>query len=218
MGLANFIDHTLLRADATPAEIERLCEEAVEYGFHSVCVNPLYVKLAADALAAETVSVCSVIGFPLGATGTAAKVDETCRAVADGAREIDMVISLGLAKAGEWDSVKEDIVAVIEAAGGDTLVKVIIECCLLTDKEKTAACTAAMRAGADFVKTSTGFSTGGATVADVKLMRWVVGENLGVKAAGGIKTYADAALLIEAGASRLGTSNGIAIMAGFAAL
>jgi deoxyribose-phosphate aldolase len=214
MTLASYIDHTLLRADARPEDIERLCEEAIEYGFHSVCVNPLYVQLAAEWLASSKVSVCSVIGFPLGATSTQAKLVETRQAVEDGAYEIDMVIAIGKAKAGDWEYVKNDIVSVAEAAGGETALKVIIECCLLTDKEKTAACTAAMRAGADFVKTSTGFSTGGATIEDIKLMRWVVGENLGVKASGGIKTYDDALSLVAAGASRLGTSNGIAILQG----
>jgi deoxyribose-phosphate aldolase len=212
MNLVSYIDHTLLRADATPADIERLCGEAIECGFHSVCVNPVYVQLAASKLVQTEVKTCSVIGFPLGASSTQAKVAEAAQAIRDGAQELDMVIAIGLAKAGEWSAVERDIAAVVEAARDKALVKVIIECCLLSDEEKVAACEAAVHAGADFVKTSTGFSTGGATTGDVKLMRQTVGENLGVKASGGIKTREDALRIIEAGASRLGTSNGIAII------
>jgi deoxyribose-phosphate aldolase len=214
LNLASYIDHTLLRADAAPADIERLCAEAIEYGFHSVCVNPLYVQLAASKLVQTKAKTCSVIGFPLGASSTQAKVAEAVQAIRNGAQELDMVIAIGLAKAGEWGLVESDIAAVVEAARDKALVKIIIECCLLSDEEKVAACEASMRAGADFVKTSTGFSTGGATTGDVKLMRQTVGENLGVKASGGIKTREDALRMIEAGASRLGTSNGIAIVQG----
>jgi deoxyribose-phosphate aldolase len=214
MNLASYIDHTMLRADATPADIERLCGEAIEYGFHSVCVNPVYVQLAANKLAQSKIKTCSVIGFPLGATSTQAKVAEAAQAIRDGAQELDMVISIGLAKTGDWSAVVNDIAAVVEAARDKALVKVIIECCLLSDAEKVAACEAAVRASADFVKTSTGFSTGGATTGDVKLMRQTVGANLGVKASGGIKTRDDALRIIEAGATRLGTSNGIAIIQG----
>jgi deoxyribose-phosphate aldolase len=279
--LASSIDHTLLKAEATPAQVRRLCEEALEYGFASVCVNPRFVRLAAGVLggasagapgrasagvlsgsragalgsatASGSVAVCSVIGFPLGATSTEAKVAEARVALLDGARELDMVMAIGAAKAGEWDVVTADIAAVVEAArafetsetsrasGADaasaigssastnangiatgssntakpgTLVKVIIECCLLTDAEKRAACEAAVRGGAAFVKTSTGFSTGGATVEDVRLMRQTVGTTVGVKASGGIKTAEDALRMIEAGATRIGTSNGVAIVGG----
>jgi deoxyribose-phosphate aldolase len=214
---ASYIDHTLLKAEATSAQVIRLCEEALEYGFASVCVNSRFVRLAADALTGSVV-VCSVIGFPLGAASTRAKVAEANRAVLDGARELDVVMAIGAAKAGKWDEVVDDLAAVVDAARAadetGVIVKVIIECCLLTDAEKAAACEAAVRAGADFVKTSTGFLGGGATVEDVRLMRKVVGPNAGVKASGGIKTAADALRMIEAGATRIGTSNGIAIVHG----
>jgi deoxyribose-phosphate aldolase len=226
--LASYIDHTLLKADATPAQVTRLCEEALEYGFASVCVNSRFVRLAADVLAGST-AVCSVIGFPLGAASTQAKVAEANRAVLDGARELDVVMAIGSAKAGKWDEVVDDLAAVVDAAKATgaahtvcaetadeagVIVKVIIECCLLSDAEKAAACEAAVRADADFVKTSTGFLGGGATVEDVRLMRKVVGPNVGVKASGGIKTAADALRMIEAGATRIGTSNGVAIVRG----
>ena len=208
--LASYIDHTLLKADATEAQITRLCEEAREHRFASVCVNPRWVALCAQLLAGSGVRVCTVIGFPLGASSSAIKAAETRQAVADGADELDMVISVGDLKAGNYEFVRTDIRGVVKAAEGRT-VKVIIEACLLTDEEKSLACKLAMAAGADFVKTSTGFSTGGATVADVKLMRAAVGPNFGVKAAGGIRTRQDALAMIEAGANRIGASAGIAI-------
>ena len=210
--LASYIDHTLLKADATEAQITRLCAEAREHRFASVCVNPRWVALCAQLLAGSGVRVCTVIGFPLGASSSAIKAAETRQAVADGADELDMVISVGDLKAGNYEFVRTDIRGVVKAAEGRT-VKVIIEACLLTDEEKSLACKLAMAAGADFVKTSTGFSTGGATVADVKLMRAAVGPNFGVKAAGGIRTRQDALAMIEAGANRLGASAGIAICA-----
>ena len=208
--LASYIDHTLLKADATEAQITRLCEEAREHRFASVCVNPRWVALCAQLLAGSGVRVCTVIGFPLGASSSAIKAAETRQAVADGADELDMVISVGDLKAGNYEFVRTDIRGVVKAAEGRT-VKVSIEACLLTDEEKSLACKLAMAAGADFVKTSTGFSTGGATVADVKLMRAAVGPNFGVKAAGGIRTRQDALAMIEAGANRIGASAGIAI-------
>ena len=208
--LASYIDHTLLKADATEAQITRLCAEAREHRFASVCVNPRWVALCAQLLAGSGVRVCTVIGFPLGASSSAIKAAETRQAVADGADELDMVISVGDLKAGNYEFVRTDIRGVVKAAEGRT-VKVIIEACLLTDEEKSLACKLAMAAGADFVKTSTGFSTGGATVADVKLMRAAVGPNFGVKAAGGIRTRQDALAMIEAGANRIGASAGIAI-------
>ena len=210
--LASYIDHTLLKTDATEAQITRLCEEAREHRFASVCVNPRWVALCAQLLAGSGVRVCTVIGFPLGASSSAIKAAETRQAVADGADELDMVISVGDLKAGNYEFVRTDIRGVVKAAEGRT-VKVIIEACLLTDEEKSLACKLAMAAGADFVKTSTGFSTSGATVADVKLMRAAVGPNFGVKAAGGIRTRKDALAMIEAGANRIGASAGIAICA-----
>jgi deoxyribose-phosphate aldolase len=210
--LALYIDHTLLKADATEAQITRLCAEAREHRFASVCVNPRWVALCAQLLAGSGVRVCTVIGFPLGASSSAIKAAETRQAVADGADELDMVISVGDLKAGNYEFVRTDIRGVVKAAEGRT-VKVIIEACLLTDEEKSLACKLAMAAGADFVKTSTGFSSGGATVADVKLMRSAVGPNFGVKAAGGIRTRQDALAMIEAGANRIGASAGIAICA-----
>jgi len=211
--LAKTIDHTLLRPDATRAQILQLCREAVEYGFASVCVNPCRVALAAEALKGADVTPCCVVGFPLGATDTAVKAAETAAAVAHGAREIDMVIDIGAAKDGDWDRVRDDIAGVRAACGGAKL-KVIIEACLLTDEEKVRACLAAKEAGADFVKTSTGFSKGGATVEDVALMRRTVGPDMGVKAAGGIHTRAEAEAMLEAGATRIGASAGIAIVTG----
>ena len=211
--LAKYIDHTLLKPDATEAQIEKLCAEAREYGFASVCVNSCYASLAARLLAGSDVAVCCVIGFPLGAATTAAKAFEAADAAQNGATEIDMVINVGAAKDGRWDDVEADIAGVAAAIEGKALLKVIIETCLLTDAEKIEACRAAVRAGADFVKTSTGFSKAGATAADVALMRKTVGPEIGVKAAGGIRTYADAMAMIEAGASRIGASAGIAILA-----
>lgn len=211
--LAHYIDHTLLKPDATPAQIERLCAEAVEHDFASVCVNPLYVTLAGRLLRGSEVVVCTVIGFPLGATTTKAKVFEAHQAAGHGALELDMVLPIGLLKAGDYVTIAEDIARVAEACHGQRAIcKVIIETALLTDEEKVAACLVACHAGADFVKTSTGFAGGGATVADVALMRRVVGSALGVKAAGGVRTRQEAEALIAAGATRLGTSAGVAIV------
>lgn len=211
--VAGMIDHTLLKQQASEEQIARICSEAMEYSFASVCVNPSYVKQCAEALKGSAVHVCTVIGFPLGATTTASKAFETEDAVANGADEIDMVVNVGMIKSGKWDAVKEDIKAVVKAAGGK-LVKVIIETCLLTDEEKVQVCQTAKEAGADFVKTSTGFSTGGATPEDVALMRKTVGPEMGVKASGGIHTAEEAIACIRAGASRLGVSAGIAVVNG----
>jgi len=211
--VAGIIDHTLLKQDATLSQITRICNEAMEYSFASVCVNPGYVKYCADILKHSPVNVCTVIGFPLGAATTASKAFETKDAVSNGADEIDMVINVGMLKSGKWDYVKEDIQAVVDAAQGK-LVKVIIETCLLTDDEKTKVCKIAKEVGADFVKTSTGFSTGGATPHDVKLMREAVGPDMGVKASGGIHSAEEAIACIEAGATRLGVSAGIAVVNG----
>lgn len=211
--VAGFIDHTLLKPEATPEQIERLCAEAREYRFASVCVNPTFVPLCAGLLKGSPVAVCTVIGFPLGATTTKTKVFETAQAVRNGAREVDMVIAIGRLKAGEYGEVADDIRAVAEAAHSEAaLLKVIIETVLLTDEEKVAACWLAVRAGADFVKTSTGFAGGGATAADVALMRRVVGPEVGVKAAGGVRNLADARAMIAAGATRIGASAGVAIV------
>ena len=211
--LAALIDHTLLKPEATPAQVEALCREAAQYRFASVCVNPSFVPLCVRLLRATPVAVCTVIGFPLGATSTKAKVFEAAQAAGRGARELDMVLAIGRLKAGEYGEVAEDmheVVAAGHAAGA--LVKVIIETVLLTDEEKVAACMLAARVGADFVKTSTGFAGGGATVADVALMRRVVGPALGVKASGGIRTLADTRAMVAAGADRIGASAGVAIV------
>ena len=209
--LAKYIDHTILKPDATAAQVKKLCDEAKQYGFASVCVNPSRIALAAAELAGSDVTPCCVVGFPLGAIPSESKAAETAVAVKNGAREIDMVIDVGRAKDGDWDYVQSDIAAV-KAACGPALLKVIIETCLLTDDEKVRACLAAKAAGADFVKTSTGFSKAGASVADVKLMRETVGPDMGVKAAGGIHTREEARALLEAGATRIGASAGIAIV------
>lgn len=211
--IAAAIDHTLLKATATEAQILALCAEAKEHRFATVCVNPCWVKTCARALAGSTVLVCSVIGFPLGANDSAVKAAEAKLAASQGASEIDMVINIGLAKAGDWAGVEADIRAVVQASG-TAIVKVIIETCYLTDAEKERACKAAMAAGARFVKTSTGFGTGGATVEDVRLMRATVGASLKVKASGGIRTRSDAIAMLEAGADRIGASSGIAIVTG----
>ena len=212
--IAQYIDHTLLRANATEAQIRRLCEEAMEYHFASVCVNTCYVPLAAELLKGSGVKTCCVVGFPLGAMSTEGKAFEAADAVKKGAEEVDMVINVGAIKSGNWDYVKEDIERVVKASHDKALVKVIIETCLLTDEEKVHACITAKEAGADFVKTSTGFSTGGATVEDIQLMRETVGSEMGVKASGGVRTLADAEAMIKAGATRLGTSAGVAIAQG----
>ncbi len=213
LDLNALIDHTNLKQDATETDIERLCDEARAFGFATVCVNSCWTARAAELLEDSNVGITTVVGFPLGAMSTVGKVAETVTAVADGATEIDMVINVGRLKAGDDGMVEQDIAAVVEAAG-DAAVKVIIECCLLTDDEKVRACEAAVRAGAAFVKTSTGFSTGGATVEDVALMRKTVGDRCKVKAAGGIHTREEALAMVEAGADRLGTSSGIAIAEG----
>ena len=212
--LAKYMDHTLLKADATLDGIDRVVAEAKQFGCASVCVNPFWVPYVARLLDGSGVATCTVVGFPLGASSTASKVFGTTDAIANGADEIDMVINIGELKAGHAELVREDIRAVAEAThAGGKLLKVIIECCLLTDDEKRLACLLCAEAGADFVKTSTGFSTGGATVADVALMRECVGPDFGVKAAGGIRTLADAYAMIEAGASRLGVSAAASILA-----
>ena len=210
--IAAMIDHTLLKPEATPAQIEKLCAEAAEYHFASVCVNPVYIPLAARLLKGTGVKVCCVVGFPLGAIAPEQKAAEAASCAAMGAEELDMVIHVGAAKAGDWALVQRDIAGVVKAAAGRT-VKVIIETCLLTDEEKVKACEAAKAAGAHFVKTSTGFSTGGATTHDIALMRKTVGPEMGVKASGGIRDYETAMAMIEAGANRIGASAGIAIVA-----
>ena len=210
--IASMIDHTLLKPEATPAQIEKLCAEAAEYHFASVCVNPVYIPLAARLLKGTGVKVCCVVGFPLGAIAPEQKAAEAASCAAMGAEELDMVIHVGAAKAGDWALVQRDIEGVVKAAVGHT-VKVIIETCLLTDEEKVKACEAAKAAGAHFVKTSTGFSTGGATTHDIALMRKTVGLEMGVKASGGIRDYETAMAMIEAGANRIGASAGIAIVA-----
>lgn len=211
--LAKYMDHTLLKADATAEQIDRVAAEARELNTASVCVNGYWVPRVAAALEGTDVMTCAVIGFPLGAMSTATKAAETADVVAAGAQEVDMVINIGELKAGNDDVVRADIAAVAEAAhAGGALLKVIIECCLLTDEEKVRASRLTVEGGADFVKTSTGFSTGGATVEDVRLMRETVGPDFGVKAAGGIRTLADAEAMIEAGANRLGVSASIAIL------
>ena len=210
--IASMIDHTLLKPEATPAQIEKLCAEAAEYHFASVCVNPVYIPLAARLLKDTGVKVCCVVGFPLGAIAPEQKAAEAASCAAMGAEELDMVIHVGAAKAGDWALVQRDIEGVVKAAAGRT-VKVIIETCLLTDEEKVKACEAAKAAGAHFVKTSTGFSTGGATTHDIALMRKTVGPEMGVKASGGIRDYETAMAMIEAGANRIGASAGIAIVA-----
>ena len=213
MNLNKYIDHTVLKADTPKAKVQQIINEAIQYDFMSVCINPTWVSFAAEKLAATDVKVCTVIGFPLGANTSTVKAFEAAEAIKNGADEVDMVINIGAAKDGDWDLVESDIQAVVDASK-DVTTKVIIETSLLTDEEKVKACQAAVRAGADFVKTSTGFSTAGATVADIALMRQTVGPDLGVKASGGVRSIADAQAMIEAGATRLGTSNGVDIMKG----
>ncbi len=211
--LAGLIDHTLLKPDATPEQIARLCEEARTYRFASVCVNPVNVRQAAALLYGSGVKVCSVAGFPLGASLPEVKAYEAQKAIEDGATEVDMVINIGALKSGEDERVLADIRQVVEVAhSASALIKVIIETCLLTDAEKARASLLAQQAGADFVKTSTGFSSSGATIADVALMRKTVGPQMGVKAAGGIRTRQEAEALVEAGATRLGASAGVKIL------
>ena len=213
MNLNKYIDHTVLKADTPQATVQKIIDEAIQYDFMSVCLNPTWVSFAAEKLAATDVKVCTVIGFPLGANTSAVKAFEAAEAIKNGADEVDMVINIGAAKDGDWDLVESDIQAVVDASK-EVTTKVIIETSLLTDEEKVKACQAAVRAGADFVKTSTGFSTAGATVADIALMRQTVGPDLGVKASGGVRSMADAEAMIAAGATRLGTSNGVDIMKG----
>ena len=214
MNSASLIDHTLLKPDATTTDIERLCHEAAQHHFHSVCINPVHVHTAAALLRNTPVKVCTVIGFPLGANLTETKVAETHAAIRDGAREIDMVLNIGALKAGNSAAVLADIQAVVQIChAAHALCKVIFETCLLTDAEKTRACELCITGGADFVKTSTGLSTGGATVADVALMsRLVKPHGLGVKASGGIRSLADFQKMVAAGATRIGTSSGIKIL------
>ena len=211
MDIAKYIDHTVLAADARKEKIEALCKEAYQHGFASVCVNSCWVSMAAKLLEGTEVKVCTVVGFPLGAMDSVSKADEARNAVRNGADEIDMVINIGFLKSGMYDEALEDIREVRKATEGKTL-KVIIETCLLTDEEKRKACELSEEAGADFVKTSTGFSTGGATVEDVALMKSVVGDRLRVKASGGIRDYKTAKAMIEAGASRIGASAGVRIV------
>jgi len=212
--LSPLIDHTLLKADATGAQVEILCAEALAHGFASVCVNPLWVSLAASLLKGSPVRTCTVVGFPLGASATRAKAFEAEVALADGAQEVDMVLAIGAAKAGDWVAVRRDFEALRSVVPTPTVLKVILETCLLDAAEKVRACELAAEAELDFVKTSTGFSTGGATEADVALMRQTVGSGLGVKASGGIRTYPVALQMVRAGATRLGLSASVAVVQG----
>lgn len=213
MNRNEYIDHTILKADATLAQVKAVIDEAVEYGFKSVCINPTHVAYAASILKEETPLVCTVIGFPLGANTSKVKAFETKDAIENGADEIDMVINVGAMKDKNYDLVEQDIKAVVDAANG-TLVKVIIETCYLTDEEKVIACELAVKAGADFVKTSTGFGTGGATKEDIALMRKTVGPDLGVKASGGVRSREDFDTMVANGATRIGASSGVKIMQG----
>ncbi|MGM9925476.1 MAG: deoxyribose-phosphate aldolase [Bacillus sp. (in: firmicutes)] len=212
--VAGMIDHTVLKADTTEKQIVKLCEEAREYKFASVCINPTWVKKCAELLEGAGVDVCTVIGFPLGANTPEVKAFETIQAIKDGATEVDMVINIGALKDGNNELVERDIKAVVDAAKGKALTKVIIETCLLTDEEKVRACELAVKAGADYVKTSTGFSTGGATKEDIALMRKTVGPDIGVKASGGVRSTQDAETMIAAGATRIGASAGVSIVKG----
>ncbi|GAA0119464.1 deoxyribose-phosphate aldolase [Clostridium perfringens] len=212
--LAKMIDHTILKPEADKASIEKLCKEALEYNFASVCINPTNVELAAKLLKGSEVKVCTVIGFPLGANTMEVKAFETKDAIAKGADEVDMVINIGRLKDKDYEYVEKDIKAVVDAADKKALTKVIIETCLLTEEEKVKACELAKKAGADFVKTSTGFSTGGATPEDIKLMRETVGPDMGVKASGGVRSIEDAEAVIKNGATRIGASASIAICEG----
>lgn len=213
MKMNKYIDHTLLKPEATQAMIDKLCSEAKEHDFASVCVNPYWVKRSAELLAGTDVKVCTVIGFPLGASTTEVKAAETRDAIRSGATEVDMVLNVGALKSGDLETVKADVAAVKQAAG-DVLLKVILETGLLTDVEKETACKLCVEAGADYVKTSTGFGPGGATVEDIALMRKTVGANIGVKASGGVRDGEAALAMIEAGASRIGTSSGVSIVTG----
>jgi len=210
--MAKAIDHTVLKPDAVPAELEVLANEAITHGFYTVCVNSCHVALVHKLLKESDVHVCTVVGFPLGAMHPKSKAFEAATAIEDGASEVDMVLNIGALKSGEFKTVQEDIQEVRQVVGSGSVLKVIIETCLLTDKEKVAACKIAASAGADFVKTSTGFSNGGATVEDVRLMKQSVGGSVQVKASGGIKDWDKAVAMIRAGASRIGTSSGVTIL------
>lgn len=211
--IASLIDHTILKAEATRQDVLKVCAEAREYGFASVCVNPYWVPLAAHQLAGSGVKVCTVVGFPLGATSTESKVNEAVSAIRQGAGEIDMVLNIGELRSGDFESVKVDIAAVVEASHAHgSIVKVILETALLDDAQKITACKLAKAAKADFVKTSTGFSTAGATVHDIELMRRAVGPDIGVKASGGIRTFEDFQSMVAAGASRVGASASVKIV------
>lgn len=214
MELNRMIDHTILKPEATEAAVQKIIDEAKEYNFFSVCINPCWVAFASEQLADTDVAVCTVIGFPLGANTPEVKAYEAADAIKNGANEVDMVINIGALKSQQYDHVRQDIQGVVDAAKGKALVKVIIETALLTDEEKVKACELAKEAGADFVKTSTGFSTGGAKVADVRLMRETVGPDMGVKASGGVHNAEEALAMIEAGATRIGASTGVAIVSG----
>lgn len=214
MELNRMIDHTILKADATEEDVLRIIEEAKKYQFFSVCINPTWVALAKEKLAGESVAVCTVIGFPLGANTSSVKAYETKDAIANGADEVDVVINIGALKSKQYKKVQQDIEAVVEAAKDKALVKVIIETALLNNEEIVKACELAKAAGADFVKTSTGFSTSGAKAEDVRLMRQTVGPDMGVKASGGIHNAEEAMAMVEAGATRIGTSAGVSIVSG----
>ncbi len=214
MNIANMIDHTILKAVATKEEVVSICKEAIENNFFSVCINPAYVSLAKKELEGSSVKVCTVIGFPLGANTSEVKAFETKDAIKNGADEVDMVINIGAMKDGNYELVKNDIKAVVDASDKKALVKVIIETCYLTDEEKIKACELAVEAGADYVKTSTGFGTGGATVSDIALMRKTVGKDIGVKASGGVRNTQQAKDVIEVGATRIGASASIDIAKG----
>lgn len=214
MELNRMIDHTILKPEATEAAVQKIIDEAKEYNFFSVCINPCWVAFASEQLADTDVTVCTVIGFPLGANTPEVKAYEAADAIKNGANEVDMVINIGALKSQQYDQVRQDIQGVVDAAKGKALVKVIIETALLTDEEKVKACELAKEAGADFVKTSTGFSTGGAKVADIRLMRETVGSDMGVKASGGVHNAEEALAMIEAGATRIGASTGVAIVSG----
>ena len=214
MELNRMIDHTILKPEATEAAVQKIIDEAKEYNFFSVCINPCWVAFASEQLADTDVAVCTVIGFPLGANTPEVKAYEAADAIKNGANEVDMVINIGALKSQQYDHVRQDIQGIVDAAKGKALVKVIIETALLTDEEKVKACELAKEAGADFVKTSTGFSTGGAKVADIRLLRETVGPDMGVKASGGVHNAEEALAMIEAGATRIGASTGVAIVSG----
>lgn len=214
MNLARYIDHTILKPDTLKDAVVQVCREARDHGFFSVCVNPYYVSLVSEELKGSDVQVCSVIGFPLGANTSSLKALEAQKAIEEGAHEIDMVINIGALKDKNYDFVEADIRAVVNVCKGIALLKVIIESCLLTDEEKKIACELSVKAGADYVKTSTGFSTGGATVEDIQLMRKIVGPDIGVKASGGVRDRETAIAMINAGASRIGASASVAIVSG----